>query len=90
MYIVTGDLDISAYDTILLGFLIWWYVAPTIINTFLETYDFSGKTICCLRPPAEAGSGGLQASTPSATIREGKLSNGRQTSDSLRIWAETL
>ena len=43
--IVTGDVDVSGYDTILLGFPIWWYIAPTIINTFLEAYDFSGKTI---------------------------------------------
>ena len=36
---------IDAYNTIFVGFPIWWYVAPTIINTFLETYDFSGKRI---------------------------------------------
>ena len=41
--IVKEDLNLSSYDTILLGFPIWWYVAPTIINTFLENYDFSGK-----------------------------------------------
>ena len=35
-----------SYDEILLGFPIWWYVAPTIINTFLEAYDFSGKKDC--------------------------------------------
>lgn len=39
------DADIAAYDKIFLGFPIWWYVAPTIINSFLESYDFSGKTI---------------------------------------------
>ena len=39
------DADIAAYDRILLGFPIWWYVAPTIINTFLESYDFTGKEI---------------------------------------------
>ena len=33
------------YDTVYVGFPIWWYVAPTIINTFLESYDFSGKTV---------------------------------------------
>ena len=42
---VCGDIDISKYDTICLGFPIWWYVAPTIVNTFLENYDFSGKKI---------------------------------------------
>ena len=43
--IITGDVDVAPYDTIYLGFPIWWYVAPTIINTFLEAYDFSGKKI---------------------------------------------
>lgn len=37
--------DMGKYDTVFIGFPIWWYVAPTIINTFLESYDFSGKTI---------------------------------------------
>lgn len=43
---VSGKLDnISEYDVIYVGFPIWWYVAPTIINTFLEQYDLSGKTV---------------------------------------------
>ncbi len=45
--------NIKNYDTIYIGFPIWWYVAPTIINTFLENYDFSGKTII---PFATSGS----------------------------------
>lgn len=40
-----ATVDISKYDEIYIGFPIWWYVAPTIINTFLENYDFTGKTI---------------------------------------------
>ena len=40
---IKTELNLSEYDSILLGFPIWWYVAPTIINTFLESYDFSGK-----------------------------------------------
>ena len=40
-----NDAAIAAYDTIFLGFPIWWYVAPHIVNSFLESYDFSGKTI---------------------------------------------
>ena len=43
--IVVGDVDVAGYDTVFLGFPIWWYVAPTVINTFLESYDFSGKKI---------------------------------------------
>ena len=92
--IVTGDLDVSAYDTILLGFPIWWYVAPTIINTFLEAYDFSSKTIVLFATSGGSGFGkavsGLQPSAPGATIREGQLLNGRQTKDSLKAWTETL
>ena len=43
--IVKKDLDMSKYDKIYLGFPIWWYTAPTIINTFLESYDFDNKTV---------------------------------------------
>lgn len=43
--IVTGDVDVSGYDTIYLGFPIWWNVAPTVINTLLKAYDFTGKKI---------------------------------------------
>lgn len=51
-----GDAAIENYDTVVIGFPIWWYVAPTIINTFLEKYDFSGKRSFCLQHPAEADS----------------------------------
>lgn len=37
--------DMGGYDTVFVGFPIWWYVAPTIVKTFLESYDFSGKTV---------------------------------------------
>lgn len=51
------DANISEYDTILLGFPIWWYVAPTIVNTFLESYDFSGKTIILFATSGGSGFG---------------------------------
>lgn len=77
--IVKGDLDVSSYDRILLGFPIWWYVAPTIINTFLESYDFSGKKIVLFATSGGSGFGNtvkeLKASTPDAEIIEGKLLN---------------
>ena len=92
--IVTGDLDVSAYDTILLGFPIWWYVAPTIINTFLEAYDFSGKTIVLFATSGGSGFGkavsSLQPSAPGAVILEGKMLNGRPDVKSLKAWAESL
>lgn len=43
--IVSDDLDVSGYDRIYLGFPVWWYTAPTIINTFIESHDLSGKTV---------------------------------------------
>ena len=86
---------IDEYNTIFLGFPIWWYVAPTIINTFLESYDFSGKKIILF-----ATSGGskfgktveeLKVSVPdSCEIIEGKLLNGIQTIPSIRKWTESL
>lgn len=48
--------DMGQYDTVFVGFPIWWYVAPTIINTFLESYDFTGKKIATF---ATSGGSGL-------------------------------
>ena len=71
------DADIASYDIILLGFPIWWYVAPTIINTFLEAYDFSGKKIVLFATSGGSGFGNtvneLKPSAPDAEIIEGKL-----------------
>ena len=53
---IANTIDVSGYDTILLGFPIWWYVAPTIVNTFLESCSLSGKTII---PFATSGSSGM-------------------------------
>ena len=77
--IVKDDLDLSQYDTILVGFPIWWYVAPTIINTFLESYDFAGKKIALFATSGGSGFGNtvkeLKPSAPEAEIMEGKLLN---------------
>lgn len=51
------EIDMSAYDEILVGFPIWWYVAPTIINTFLESYDFAGKKIALFATSGGSGFG---------------------------------
>ena len=73
------DAGIENYDEILLGFPIWWYVAPTIINTFLEAYDFSGKKIVLFATSGGSGFGNtvkeLQSSAPDAVITEGRLLN---------------
>ena len=88
------DAHVEDYDTVFLGFPIWWYTAPTIINTFLESYDFTGKTIILFATSGGSGLGrsaaDLRASAPGADIRDGKLLNGRQTRESLAAWVESL
>ena len=78
---IAGKLDnIADYDVVYLGFPIWWYVAPTIINTFLESYDFSGKTIVLFATSGSSGFGNavaeLQPSAPDADIAEAKVLSG--------------
>ncbi len=84
------DADIASYDTIFLGFPIWWYIAPTIINTFLEQYDFSGKQIVLFATSGGSGFGkaaeGLKKSAPNAVITEGKLFSGRTAAGNLKEW----
>ena len=85
---------IEGHDVIFLGFPIWWYVAPTIINTFLEAYDFSGKTIILFATSGGSGFGnavaGLKVSAPNSTIREGKLFNRIVSVEELKKWADSL
>ena len=77
---ITGDVNMSDYDTICLGFPIWWYVAPTIINTFLEAYDFTGKKVVLFATSGSSGFGNtvaeLQKSAPDAEIVETKVLSG--------------
>ena len=86
------DADIAAYERIFVGFPIWWYTAPTIVNTFLESYDFSGKTIILFATSGGSGLGktakDLEGSCPGAVIREGKLLNGNPSTEALKKWAE--
>lgn len=87
--------DISKYDTILLGFPIWWYVAPTIVNTFLENYDFSGKTIILFATSGGSGFGNtvteLKPSVSNDTvIKEGKILNGNPSVSELEKWVKSM
>lgn len=87
-----NNADIADYDTIFVGFPIWWYVAPTIINSFLEAYDFSGKKVVLFATSGGSGFGraveGLQPSAPNAEIVEGAILNGRQSEDKLKEFAD--
>ena len=88
------DANIAAYERIFLGFPIWWYTAPTIIRTFLESYDFNGKTIVLFATSGGSGLGKtdreLSSSCPGATLKAGRLLNGSLSKDALKQWAESF
>ena len=75
--IADNDANITQYDTVYIGFPVWWYIAPTIINTFLEHYDFSGKKIILFATSGGSNFGktvdNLKVSAPGAEIIEGKV-----------------
>lgn len=92
---IAGKRDnMDEYDTIFVGFPIWWYVAPTIINTFLESYDFAGKTIIPFATSGGSGMGKtnekLQPSCPVAKLIEGKVWKKNAKGNELAAWAEEL
>lgn len=87
--------NIGDYDIILLGFPIWWYVAPTVINSFLESYDFSGRKIVLFATSGCSGFGKtvmeLKKSVAADTvIVEGKMLNGGYSVNELKRWIDTL
>ncbi len=92
--IADRDAKIEDYDVVFLGFPVWWYIAPTIINTFLESYDFKGKTVI---PFATSGGSGiencennLKKQYPNINWKAGKLLNGRQNKERLSSWVSSL
>lgn len=92
---ISGQRDnMDTYDTVYVGFPIWWYVAPTIINTFLESYDFSGKTIIPFATSGGSGMGKtnekLQPSCPGAKLLVGKVLPSNITIAELNAWVESL
>lgn len=92
--LAAADAPVAGYDVIFLGFPVWWYVAPTIVNTFLEAYDFTGKTIVLFATSGGSGLGksaaGLRASAPGAKIMDGRLLNGRLNEAELKTWVQGL
>lgn len=84
--------NMKDYNVIYVGFPIWWYTCPTIVNTFMEAYDFQGKTVI---PFATSGGSGikkacqdLKATYPNINWKEGKLLN-RTSKDDLKKWVES-
>ncbi len=91
--IVNDDFSTDSYDTIFLGFPIWWYIAPTIVNTFLEAHDFTNKKIILFATSGGSGFGrtvdNLKKSVSNTTeIIEGKLFNNHPTKEELKKWTE--
>ena len=86
--------DMEQYDTVFVGFPIWWYQAPRIIETFLESYDFSGKTVIPFATSGGSGMGKtaeiLKASCPGAAVDTGKRLSSRESAASVRKWVESL
>ena len=82
--------NMADYDTVFIGFPIWWYVAPHIIHTFLESYDFSGKTLVPFATSGGSGMGKtvdeLRKLCPNADWKAGKLVNGAS-DQALAAWA---
>ena len=84
--------NMAQYDRIFVGFPIWWYVAPTIINTFLEQYDLTGKKVIPFATSGMSGMGNTNAelrdSCKGADLREGKRFSTKTKASELKSWAE--
>ena len=89
------DAKIEQYDRILLGYPIWWYMAPTIINTFLESYDFSGKTVIPFATSGGSGMGKtdsvLKKCCSDKTIwKQGKKMSSRESAAAVKSWIDGI
>lgn len=89
--VIAGPLpDLSSYDTVLLGFPIWWYVEPRIVDTFVESVDLTGKTVVPFATSGGSGISGAEKSLrekcPDARWAHGKLLNGVDPA----AWARSL
>lgn len=90
---VAGQVEnMAEYDRIFVGFPIWWYVAPTIINTFLEQYDLTGKKVIPFATSGGSGMGNtnqeLKDSCKGAELCDGKRFSGSAKAAELKAWAE--
>ena len=87
--------NMERFDTVFVGFPIWWYVAPTIISTFLESYDFSGKTVIPFATSGGSGMGKtdsiLHKCCSSKTIwKPGKRMNSHESYAAVQSWIDSL
>lgn len=81
---------LDEYETILIGFPVWWYTAPTIINTFIESLDLSGKTLIPFCTSGGTGISGcekdLRNEYPGYSWKEGKRFTGNESKESIKNW----
>lgn len=92
---VAGKVEnMEQYNVVFIAFPIWWYVAPTIVNSFLEQYDLSGKTVIPLATSGGSGMGNtgkeLAPSCPGAILKEGRRFPANASEEELRAWAEKV
>ena len=84
--------DVSGYDVILVGFPVWWYREPSIIDTFMESADFTGKTVVPFCTSGGSGLGdsasNMQLLAPGAKVLDGKRFSSSASADELKKWAE--
>lgn len=86
--------DMDEYDLVFVGFPVWWYREPSIIDTFMESYDFSGKTIVpfCTSGGSGLGPAGdnMQALAPGSKVVPGRRFSSRVSENELREWVAGL
>ena len=84
--------DMAAYDVVFVGFPVWWYREPSIIDTFMEAYDFTGKTVVpfATSGTSQIGDSGknMQALAPGAKVEAGKRFPTGASAEELKKWAE--
>ena len=84
--------NMDQYDTVFIGFPIWWYREPSIIDTFMESYDFTGKTVVPFATSGGSGLGdsykNLQALAPGAKVINGERFSVSVSEEKLKAWAE--
>ena len=86
--------NIEQYDTVFVGFPIWWYREPSIIDTFMESYDFTGKTVIPFATSGGSGLGesykNLQTLAPGAKVIDGERFSAGVSEEKLKAWAEGI
>ena len=92
---IVGEVaHMEEYGVVFVGFPVWWYIAPTIINTFLESYDLAGKVIVPFATSGGSGIGNceknLRREYPGMEWKKGKLLNGRITKGFVEEWLNTI